>query len=150
MRFARMQAWVLRVVGGLDLLAFGALFLPPAWLEAAHGWSGLGEAPHGPVYECLVRQMSLTCGLLGAALWVLASDVKRYRPLVTLAGAGYLLAGPAVFGIDLRAGLPWGWAAGNGGACLLVGTLLLVLQRAERRAARPPLARRAGSLVPDP
>jgi hypothetical protein len=128
----RLLAWVLRLVGSVEALAFGAVVMPRAWMEAFHARLGLSDMPTGPVFDSVMRQVSFTYGLHGVALWIIASDVMRYRPLVTFTGIGYLLAGPVFLLIDSTAGMPWFWVAGDGGSCLLVGALVLGLLRGER------------------
>jgi hypothetical protein len=123
----RLQAWVLRLVGAVEVLAFGAVVMPRAWMEAGYTWLGVGEMPPGPVFESVMRQVSFTYGMHGVALWLIASDVVRYRPLVVLTALGYLLAGPVFLLTDVALGMPRSWAAGNGGSCLLIGVLLLGL-----------------------
>jgi hypothetical protein len=116
------------------MLAFGAVFLPRAWMEAVHARMGLMEMPKGPVFDSVMRQVSFTYGLHGVALWFIAADVRRYRPLVMLTALGYLLAGPVFFVVDLGNGMPWPWIAGNGVSCLLIGVLLLGLLWREQEA----------------
>jgi hypothetical protein len=120
-----LQAWVLRLVGVVEMFAFGAVIMPRAWMEAVHADMGMMEMPKGPVFDSVMRQVSFTYGLHGVALWFIAADVGRYRPLVILTAFGYLLAGPVFFVVDLNNGMPWSWIAGNGGSCLLIGVLLL-------------------------
>ena len=133
MNSQRLLAWVIRLVGAVEILAFGAVVMPQDWMADAHRRLGLGELPHTPVVESLLRQVSFTYGLHGVAMWFIAADVTRYRPLIVLAGFGYLLTGPVFVLIDVLAGLPPYWSAGNGGSCFVVGVLLLVLLR--RQAA---------------
>jgi hypothetical protein len=143
-----LQSCLLRLVGSVELLAFAAVFLPRAWMKAAHGWMGLAEMPEGPVFDSVMRQVSFTYGMHGVGMWLIASDVVRYRPLVLLAALGYLLAGPVFFVIDLGNRMPWSWVAGNGGSCLLIGTLLFGLlwyERAKDQAAVPMTSDRAGT-----
>jgi hypothetical protein len=152
MKWRLLQAWVLRLVGAVEILAFGAVFLPRAWMESAHAGMGLLEMPRGPVFDSVMRQVSFTYGLHGVALWFLAADVRRYRPLVILTALGYLLAGPVFFGVDLLNGMPWSWMAGNGGSCLLIGVLLLGLlwgEQMAKGAATPAPAEKEASRVGD-
>lgn len=139
MKWAILQAWVLRSVGAVEMLAFGAVLLPRAWMEAIHARMGLTEMPQGPVFDSVMRQVSFSYGLHGLALWFIAADVRRYRPLVILTAVGYLLAGPVFFVVDFSNGMPWSWMAGNGGSCLLIGVLLGGLlwgeQSSKQRAA---------------
>jgi hypothetical protein len=128
----RLQELILRLVGAVEVLAFAAVFMPRAWMEVGHAWLGFPAMPQDPVFESVMRQVSFTYGLHGVALWVIAADVARYRPLVVLTGVGYLAAGPVFVLIDRMAGMPWLWTAGNAGSCLLVGTLLLGLLWLER------------------
>ena len=115
------------MIGIVEMLAFGAVLFPRAWMESIHAGMGLPEMPKGPVFDSVMRQVSFTYGLHGVALWFIAWDVARYRPLVILTMVGYLLAGPVFFAVDLLNGMPWSWMAGNGGSCLLIGVLLLGL-----------------------
>jgi hypothetical protein len=151
MKWRLLQAWMLRCVGAVEMLAFGAVFLPRAGMEAIHNGLGLMEMPKGPVFDSVMRQVSFTYGVHGVALWLIASDVGRYRPLVILTMIGYLLAGPVFFVIDLSNGMPWVWIAGNGGSCLLIGTLLLGLIWGEwaagKRAATPTQDQKKPSLI---
>ncbi len=136
-RTDRLLAWVLRLVGAMEFLAFGAAMMPRAWMEAQHAWLGLGGLPPGPVFEAVMRQVSFTYGLHGIGMWLIASDLQRYRPFVVLTTLGYLVAAPAFFAIDTAVGMPPLYVAGNGGSCLVVGALLTVLLVAGRRRAAP-------------
>jgi hypothetical protein len=131
----RLQAWVLGLVGAAEVLAFAAVGLPQSWMAATHAWLGLGEMPHAPVFDSLMRQVSFTYGLHGVALLFMASDVVRYRPLVILSAVGYLVTAPVFIAIDVGNGMPWYWVANNGGACLLIGAILGVLLVGEKMAA---------------
>jgi hypothetical protein len=132
MRYRRLQAWVLRLVGAVEVLAFGAVVMPRAWMESGHAWLGFPATPEGPVFDSVMRQVSFTYGLHGIALWFIAADVVRYRPLVILTAFGYLVTGPVFVLIDLTNGMPWPWIAGNGGSCFLIGLILLGLLWGER------------------
>ncbi len=127
MNFRRAQAIVLRLVGLTEVLAFGAVVAPRAWMEAGHAWLGLGEMPRGAVVDFMIRQASFTYGVHGVALWFIAADVDRYRPLVLLTGAGYLLSGPVFALIDVTAGMPWWWTAIDAVGLLLIGVVVLWL-----------------------
>jgi hypothetical protein len=131
----RLQAWVLRASGLVEMLAFGAVVMPRAWMEAGHEWLGLGTMPDGPVVNFMIRQASFVYGLHGIALWVFATDVLRYRPLILLTGVCYVLSGPVFLLIDLHSGMPWFWTVGDTVGCLFVGLALLALDPG-RSAAR--------------
>jgi hypothetical protein len=135
-KWSRLQSVVLRLVGTVEMLAFGAVLMPREWMETIHGQMGLHEMPQGPVFDAVMREVSFSYGLHGIALWLIALDVQRYRPLVVLTAIGYLAAGPVFFAIDILHRMPWIWIAGNGGSCLLVGTVLLALLALESAAGR--------------
>jgi hypothetical protein len=127
------------------MLAFAAVVLPRHWMETMHTALGLTGMPKGPVFDSVMRQVSFSDGVHGVALWFIAADVARYRPLVILTAFGYLLAGPVFIVIDLSNGMPWFWIAGNGGSCLLIGAVLLGLLWGERLAAK-----RVPETIPEP
>ena len=136
MNWTLLQAWALRLVGAVEMLAFGAVLLPRAWMESIHAGMGLTEMPQGPVFDSVMRQVSFTYGVHGVALWIIAADVGRYRSLVILTVIGYLAAAPVFFIVDRANDMPWSWTAGNGGSCLLIGMVLLGLLCGERAAPR--------------
>jgi len=129
MEHRRLQAWVLRLAGSVELLAFFAVIVPRSWMASAHGWLGLGEMPDGAITMFMIRQASFTYGLHGVLLWLMSSDVIRFRPLVLFTGVSYLLAGPVFFLIDLTTGMPWFWTAGDTVASVSLGAALLFLDR---------------------
>jgi hypothetical protein len=121
-------AWLLRFVGLVEILAFIAVIMPRSWMEASHAWLGLGGMPHGSVLMFLIRQASYSYGMHGVSLWIIASDVKRFRALVVFNGIAYLLAAPVFFTIDYLSGMPMWWALGDSTGCGLVGVALLFCQ----------------------
>ena len=126
----RGQSWLLRLVGAFEVLAFVAVLMPRTWMEASHAWLGLGVMPDAPVLMFMIRQASYTYGMHGISLWVLASDVARFRPLVLLNAVSFLLAGPVFLLIDHTSGMPWWWTAADAACCALIGAGLLWLDRA--------------------
>ena len=98
-------------------------------METSHEWLGLGELPSAPVLMFLIRQASYTYGVHGISLWVLASDVERFRPLILLNGISFLVAGPVFFLIDYTSGMPWWWTISDPFSCMFFGAALLWLSR---------------------
>jgi hypothetical protein len=131
----RLQTWLLRIAGTFEILAFFAVVMPRSWMEVSHEWLGLGHMLAGPVTMFMIREASYTYGMHGISLWVLASDVKRFRPLVLLNGIAYLLAGPVFFIIDHVSGLPLWWGLADSLACGLFGASLLWLNIGQRQTA---------------
>jgi hypothetical protein len=119
------QKVLLRLAGAFEILAFIAVVMPRSWMEISHEWLGLGQMPHGPVLMFLIRQASYTYGMHGISLWILALDVKRFRPLIILNGIAYLLAAPVFFTIDYTERMPLWWAIGDSLGCGLLGAVLL-------------------------
>lgn len=123
----RVLAWLLRLAGAVEILAFLAVVMPRSWMEASHAWLGMGEMSGGPLLMFMIRQASYTYGMHGVGLWLLASDVKRFRPLIILNGAAFLLAAPVFYLIDHASGMPWWWTLGDSLGCALLGGPLLWL-----------------------
>lgn len=125
----RLQSWLLRLAGAVEILAFFSVVMPRSWMEASHAWLGLGEMPGGPVIMFMIRQASYAYGMHGVSLWVLAADVKRFRPLVILNGVSFLLAAPVFFVIDYTSGMPLWWTLEDSLGCGFLGGALLWLTR---------------------
>ena len=129
MNYQRLQSWLLRWAGSVEILAFVAVIMPRSWMEISHQWLGMGEMPNGPLIMFMIRQASYTYGMHGVSLWVLASDVVRFRTLILLNGISFLLAALVFFLIDLKSGMPWFWTVGDTLGCGFFGVALLLLDR---------------------
>jgi hypothetical protein len=125
MNHRRLELWLLRVMGSVELGAFVAVVMPRAWMESAHEWLGMGAMPEGAVVDFTIRQASFTYGLHGILLWLLSLDIERYRPLVVFTGVSYAVAGPVFLAIDVSAGLPLFWSIAEGPGCFFFGVALL-------------------------
>ena len=125
----RLQSWLLRLAGSVEILAFIAVVMPRSWMETAHAWLGLGDMPGGPLIMFMIRQASYTYGMHGISLWVIASNVERFRLLVLLNGIAFLVAGPVFFLIDYTSGMPLWWTLGDTLSCAFFGAALLWLSR---------------------
>ncbi|HEV2663870.1 MAG TPA: hypothetical protein VG324_03120, partial [Blastocatellia bacterium] len=66
-------------------------------------------------------------GVHGISLWILASDVVRFRPLVRLNGASFLVAAPVFFVIDYTTGMPSFWTVIDTLGCAFFGGAMLWL-----------------------
>jgi hypothetical protein len=130
--------WLLRAIGGVELCAIPFLLFPFAWMGAVHDRVlGLGTLPAAPIVEYMARSLSAVYALHGAVVFRLSFDVVRFRPLIGFLGWLHIALGLTVLGIDLAAGLPWWWVAGEGPGIAFGGILVLVLvRRAERDEAR--------------
>ncbi len=129
MNHQALQANLLRLAGSTELLAFASVIMPRAWMEVAHEWLGLGEMPGGAVLIFLIRQASYVYGMHGVSLWLLATDVRRFRPLVIFNGVSFVLAAPIFFLIDYYSGMPLWWSVVDPLGCGFFGVALLLLDR---------------------
>ena len=120
---------VLRLGGTLLLLAFFAIFLPPATMASVHRSLGLGSFPAAPVTDYLARSIAALYGFHGVLLWIVSTDLDRFRPLVLYVGLMNVVFGLLLTGIDLFAGLPLWWTLGEGPPVILTGAVILVLYR---------------------
>lgn len=131
-----MQTLVLRTVGTVECLAFGAVIIPFHWMGVVHVWLGLGDMPDGVVLRYLIREVALVDGLHGVLLWLLARDVERFRPLILFTGFSYLLGGPVFATGAATAGMPWFWFLGAGLSCMAVGIVVLRLASLDGHGVR--------------
>jgi hypothetical protein len=127
MKFARSTAYLIRGIAIVQLLTVGLCFVPESGFADLYAWAGLGHMPHLPFLRYVIRGASYCQGAIGVLLWIVGSDVVRYRPLVIATGAIYLAAAPAFWVIHVFAGMPRWWAVMDTAACFLMGAALLVL-----------------------
>jgi hypothetical protein len=127
----RLLVWLLRLSGTVEILAFISVVMPRSWMEMSHEWLGMGTMPDGPLVMFMIRQASYAYGMHGVSLWILASDVVRFRPLIVFNGVAFLLAAPVFFLIDYTSGVPMWWTIFDALACGSTGAALLLLTRGE-------------------
>lgn len=128
----RLLVWLLRVVGAVEILAFVAVVMPRSWMEISHEWLGMGVMPEGPLVMFMIRQASYAYGMHGISMFVIASDVARFRPLVILNGISFLLAAPVFFLIDYTSGVPFWWTINDTLTCAFLGVAFLALSLGEK------------------
>lgn len=133
--WAAWQARLLRLGGVIEMFAFPWAVAPRAWMETSHAWLGMGTMPAGTVVDFMIRQGAFFYGMHGVLLWWLASDVRRYQPIVRLIGFTYLLFGPVFLLIDWSTGTPLWWTLCDPIVTACFGVLLLASGRALDRAA---------------
>ena len=129
----RLQVWLLRLAGAVEIVAFISVVMPRSWMEISHEWLGMGAMPDGPLVMFMIRQASYAYGMHGISLWLIASDVDRFRPLVIFNGIAFLLAAPVFFLIDYTSGVPFWWTIGDTLACAFFGSALLWLSVSDER-----------------
>ncbi len=124
---AVLLAWLLRIGGASMLLAVGPMFMPTAWIHAAHRALGLGTFPRAPIAEYLARLSSGMYALLGGLLVCLSVDVVRYRGVILYAALA-LAAVTIGANVEARlAGMPWWWVLGDGITATGYSVLIVLL-----------------------
>jgi len=131
----RLLRLILRVTGAALLLAGPFVFVPRAWHGAIHERLGFGPYPDGPVIDYLVRSVSAMYVLSGVFCWLVAADVRRYARTIVFLGGASVAFGALMTAVDALLGLPWWWLAGEGPPAIVLGILLIVLERAANRPA---------------
>jgi hypothetical protein len=135
-RLAAAEYWLtflLRLVGGVCLLALVALWMPRAWMDAGHRWLGWGPFPDGPIAEYLARSVSALSGFYGGLLVALSTDVRRYAPLIRYQAAAIMLLSASGMVVGRWAGMPLWFVGGDAVACWAYCVpMLLLVRRVER------------------
>lgn len=116
--------WLLQIVGGITLLAFGAAVMPSHWIIEVAEELGFDPFPDSPLTFYLARNLSLVYGLLGALLIIVSLDLPRYGPLVWWIAIGTISFGVLQFIVDWMSGLPWWWTLGESSSTLAGGVLV--------------------------
>lgn len=121
----------LRVVGSVSLLAAPCAMMPYVWMNAIHGRLGMGELPAAPVVGYLARSTSAFYAVLGGLLWVLSTDLPRYRPVLNYAGGALVALGVMLGVVDWVEGMPLLWCLGEAPVVVLFGLVILSLNRGQ-------------------
>jgi hypothetical protein len=127
----RTLALVLRMFGGLDLLAFVAVAMPEAWLALAHRMAGLGTLPDAPIVGYLSRTASAMYVLHGATVVFISFDVVHYRRLIRFLAFAALFHGAVMLAIDVWQNMPLYWRLAEGPLFAATGVVVLWCQRAQ-------------------
>lgn len=133
----RLLVLLLRVGAVLTGSALFAALLPTEWMASVHRALGLGAFPESPLTEYLTRSISLLYAAHGGVLFVVSTDVRRYRPLVIYLGWLNIALGAALTAIDLAAPLPLWWTLSEGPWVAISGVVILALAPPPARMARP-------------
>jgi len=118
---------LMRIIAIVSACAVVAIFMPFHCMNATHEMLGLGPLPDRPVVHYLARSVSLLYTLHAVLFWLVANDLKRYRPIVAGLIAWFLAFGVFILGIDIAAGVPWFWIVGEGPVVLILGAVMALL-----------------------
>jgi hypothetical protein len=124
---------LLRLVGGVCLLALVPLWVPRGWIEAGHRWLGWGEFPAAPIAEYLARSVSALSAFYGGLLVALSFDVRRYAPLVRYQAAAIMALSACGVIVGRWAGVPLWFVGGDAVACWVYCLPMLILSRQVQR-----------------
>lgn len=130
----KLLVWLLRLFGGVTLLALPTVFMPRSWMEDCHEWLGLGAFPDAPIIDYLARSVSTLYAIVGGLVLLVSRDVRRYAAVITYVAVVSIVFGAAVLVLDVHLALPAWWTVGEGPATVAVGVVILLLQAAVRRA----------------
>ncbi len=119
-RMALRSVAIFVIVNGLSLM------LPQRWIDLFLVWCGLEHLPHAPIVRWLLVGSGLLMLSFGVLIWVIASDVVRYQPVVLTIVTIFLASAPLTCWIDVVAGLPRWWYVTDFASFLLAGAVPLV------------------------
>jgi hypothetical protein len=68
----------------------------------------------------------------GVSLWLMATDVRRYQPLIVFNAISFLGAAVVFAVIDYTAGMPFWWTIVDAVGCASFGVAVLILNRSMR------------------
>jgi hypothetical protein len=142
-RSAATEYWLavlLRVIGGVCLLALVPLWMPRGWIVAAHRRLDCGPFPDSAVAEYLARSVSGLSAFYGGLLFVLSTDVRRYAPVIRYQAAAILLLSASGVVVGSWAGMPLWFAGGDAVACWTYGIAMMLLVRGVERSNAEPSA----------
>ncbi len=135
-RTERLLRLVLVVSGVALLCALPAAVMPSDWMRAIHGRAFGEPLPDRRIVEYLTRTLSGMYAALGGITLFLATDVRRFAPVVACKSAVGVAFGAGVLWLDLIVGMPWWWSAAEGpGIVLICGTALVLAVRVLRAHA---------------
>lgn len=137
----RLLIFLLRLGAVLTGSAIFAVFLPAETMAAIHERLGLGDFPDTALTSYLTRSLSAMYAFHGALLFILSTDVRRYRTAIIFLGWSTAALGAAMLGIDLHAPMPLWWTLAEGPWVIAIGAFLATLARRlepSSRATRRP------------
>ena len=123
---------LLRLAGVITTFAFLAMLLPTDWMASTHERLGLGEFPRSPLVDYLTRSVAALYGFHGALLLLISRDPVKYRTIVQFVAVMNVAFGVMMLLIDLHAGMPWWWTAGEGPPIIVFGVVIGYLNRSAK------------------
>lgn len=128
-KYERALVFLLRLGAILTGSAFFTLFIPAATMASIHENLGLGAFPASPLTNYLTRSLSAMYAFHGGLLFVLSTNVRRFKPVVLFLGWATAVLGVALLVIDLRAPMPDWWVFAEGPWVIAIGLVIAGLSR---------------------
>ncbi len=125
----RFLVLLLRVGAVLTGSAIFAVFLPEATMASIYARLGIGEFPSSPLTNYLTRSLSAMYAFHGGLLFVLSTDVRRFRKALIFVGWATAALGVALTAIDLQAPMPTWWVLAEGPCVVGIGLVVARLAR---------------------
>jgi len=125
----RLLVFLLRLGAILTGSAFFTIFLPETTMASVHESLGLGAFPASPLTNYLTRSLSVMYAFHGGLLFVLSTNVRRFKPVVLFVGWATAVLGVALLAIDLRAPMPGWWVFAEGPWVFAIGLVIAWLSR---------------------
>ena len=120
---------LVRLQGAMLSVAVLPILMPTEWMIYLHTQLQLGDLPIAPIVEYLTRSVSAVYAMHGVLLLFISFDLAKYRSLLGFLILVHGLHGTLMLGIDLWAGMPWWWSAGEGPPIMAFAAILGVLYR---------------------
>lgn len=114
-----------------------SVLLPEGWLDAVLVWCGIGHLPDAVLFRYLLRGSGVLLVSFGLLIWVIASDVVRYWPVVITLISIFLVCAPVSFWIGSVVGLPRWWCILDAAICIFAGGIPLVFCLLHSRDSYP-------------
>jgi hypothetical protein len=134
-----MVALSLRVLAVFLVLNSITVLLPTDWINSVLVWCGLGRVPEAMLFHYLLRGSGVLLVAFAVLIWIIASDVARYQPLVIAISVVFLVGAPVSWGINILVGLPGWWRMLDAAICMLGGGIPLFFcfwpEKAKRAAS---------------
>ena len=125
----RWLVFLLRLGAILTGSAFLTIFLPEATMASVHERLGLGAFPASPLTNYLTHSLSAMYAFHGGLLFVLSTNVRRFKPVVLFVGWATAVLGVALLAIDLQAPMPLWWVFAEGPWVIAIGLVIAWLSR---------------------
>ena len=117
--------YLLVINGCFLMLAVVPLFFPFDLMKTIHEWLGLGEMPDSEIVVYLARSTSIMYAVHGFVMLNTGLKIERFWPMAFLLGGLHVGIGLTMIGVDINAGMPVYWIAGEGGPIAGMGLLIL-------------------------